>query len=126
MTLVDANIVLRWLLGDHKELSRKAEIIVEGSEEKNLVIADMILAEIVYVLRGKGYDREQTTVSLGLTARTPAFAYESPELMLDSLTLYSQTNLDFADCYLLARAQRQKISVQTFDKQLVKKLSQKS
>lgn len=121
MAFVDTNIVLRWLLGDHQELSAKAETLVEESKPGGLVVTDIIVAEIVYVLRSTGRDRQQTSEALSLIGRTLAFKYENDELAAEIINLLATTSLDFADCYLLTRAKREKMSLETFDEALRKK-----
>jgi predicted nucleic acid-binding protein len=104
MTFVDTNVLLRWLLGDHEQLSSRAQELVETAAQGSLV------------LRSTGRDRIQTTEALLLIARTPAFKYEHEELMMDIISLVADTNLDFADCYLLARAKREQTGLVTFDR----------
>jgi predicted nucleic-acid-binding protein len=115
MTLLDTNILLRWLLGDDKELSSKAEKIVQEAKSSSLLITDIIVAEVVYVLRSTGRDRQQTSEALLLIGRTEAFRYENDELLAEIIKLISTTKLDFADCYLLARSHREKLELETFD-----------
>ena len=121
MVLVDANILLRWLLGDHQQLSPKAEKIVQQSKLGNLLVTDIVVAEIVYVLRATGRDRAQVAEALLLIGRTAAFKYENQELVTEVTSLLADTNLDFAGCYLLARSRREKLGLATFDKQLGKR-----
>jgi predicted nucleic acid-binding protein len=111
MTLVDTNILLRWLLGDHKELSPKAEKIIKDAKTGTLLVTDIVVAEIVYVLRGTGRDRQQTSEALLLIGRAEAFKYENEELMMEVTRLLTEIKLDFTDCYLLARARREKLSL---------------
>ena len=120
MAFVDTNILLRWLLGDHKELSPRAERLVQSSGTGTLLITDIVVAEIVYVLRSTGHDREQTSEALLLLERTAAFRYENKDLILEIIGLLTDLRLDFADCYLLARAQRDHLGLETFDKALSK------
>jgi predicted nucleic acid-binding protein len=120
MTLVDTNILLRWLLGDHKEMSSRAEKTVQDAKPSTLLVTDIIVAEIVYVLRGTGRDRQQTSEALLLIGRTNAFKYENEELIMEVTRLLTRIKLDFADCYLLARARREKLNLETFDKALGK------
>ena len=48
MQLIDANVILRYLLNDDREMSQKAKsVISEGAYTK-----PEIIAEVVYVLRG--------------------------------------------------------------------------
>lgn len=120
MQLIDTNIILRWLLGDHKELSPKAERLVEEARPSTLLVTDIVVAEVVYVLRGTGRDRKQTSEALFLIGRTKAFKYENEGLVMEITNLIVETNLDFADCYLLARARREKLDLETFDNNLDK------
>lgn len=120
MRLIDTNIILRWLLDDHKELSQRAEKLIEASAASTLLVTDIVVAEIVYVLRSSGRDRQQTSEALYLIGRTEAFKYENEELVLNVTSLLTSTNLDFADCYLLARARREKLGLETFDSALEK------
>ena len=120
MMFVDTNVLLRWLLGDHQELSKKAEAIVGKAAPGSLSVTYIVAAEVVYVLRGTGRDRQQTAEALLLLGRTEAFVYEHSELMADIIRLFVDTRLDFADCYLLARARREKLGLETFDRLLSK------
>jgi predicted nucleic-acid-binding protein len=115
MTLVDTNILLRWLLNDHKELSLKAEKIVQQAKPSTLLVTNVIVAEIVYVLRSTGRDRQQTGEALLLIGRTEAFKYENEELIMEVIRLLTEIKLDFADCYMLARARRERLGLVTFD-----------
>jgi predicted nucleic acid-binding protein len=120
MTFIDTNILLRWLLGDHTELSPKAEKLVQLAKPATLLITDLVAAEVVYVLRSTGRDRDQTSEALLLLGRTTAFRYENDDLMMEIIKLLGETGLDFADCYLLARTRREKLNLETFDDQLRK------
>ncbi len=121
MGFVDTNILLRWLLSDHGELTKKARLLIEKAKPDSLLITMPIMAEVVYVLRSKGYDIEQTTEALSSLDRVDALKYEQEELAQGIIGLLG-TKLDFADCYLLARARRESRTLHTFDKALQKEL----
>ena len=61
MPLIDANIILRYLINDHPVMSPQArEIILAGAET-----TPEVLAEVVYVLRGVYHvDRPSIAVAL--------------------------------------------------------------
>lgn len=46
--LIDANIILRYLLGDHPQMSAEAKKIIE----KGAFTLSEVIAEVVYVLKG--------------------------------------------------------------------------
>ena len=120
MAFVDTNILLRWLLGDHKELSPKAEEIINTAKPGSLIITDIVVAEIVYVLRSTGRDRAQIAEALLLIGRTKALKYENNDLVMGIVEIMSQVSLDFADYYLLTRASRENTELATFDNKVLK------
>ena len=126
MAFVDTNIVLRWILGDDKLLTPKAEKLVDAAKPGSLIITDVVVAEVVYVLRGTGRDRMQTVEALEFLMRTPSFTYENEELTQDIMGLLGSTKLDYADCYLVARALRSGAGLATFDVAMRKKFDRLS
>ncbi len=123
MAFVDANIILRFLLNDHKELSPKAEQLISRAKEGSMLITDIIVSEIWYVLRSLEIPRIKVAESIWLLERTPAFHFENAELVGDYVRLLANTKLDFADCYLAARVMREKSGLHSFDKELTLLLS---
>jgi len=123
MTYTDTNVLLHWLLGDHPELTGRAENLIDSSSPGELYVTDVIVAEVIYVLRGTGRDRDQTAEAVGLLLRTEAFTFEHAELITVTLQLYSEHRLDFADCYLWARARHDQAELATFDARLSRKFT---
>lgn len=119
--LIDANILLRLILQDNQQLFNAAKVALM-QPEKTCIVSSIILAEVIYVLRGMGFERENTSVAIGQLLEHPSFVYDEPCLER-ALSNYTTSNLDFADCYLLARAKREKIKVLTLDKAIKKRLT---
>lgn len=122
MTFVDTNIVLRWLLEDHAELTAQANQLIAQAEEdeEQLLISDVVLSEIFYVLRFKGFEHSQVAEYLRGLLEQEAFIFEQ-ESRLDLLfNIIGETKLDFADCYLISRAVHAQQSLKTFDKAMLK------
>jgi predicted nucleic-acid-binding protein len=118
MTIVDANIILRYVLDDHEDLSSKAAQILEN----NRVTLPMAVAcEVVFVLQ-KVYQVERDKIQevlKGLVEEELVFL-EKPELLLKALDCYRETKFDFVDCLLWAYSQVDSEIVFTFDKKLDK------
>ena len=122
MTFVDTNVVLRWLLNDHPTLTPKAQRLIKTAEtqEDEFLITDVVLGEIFYILRQKGYRNSQTAQVLGDLLERSVFIFDQ-ESRLNLLTrIISETNLDFADCYLISRAVYSNEPLATFDKAMRK------
>ena len=115
MPIVDANIILRYLLGDHPDMSPKAkEIILSGAQT-----TAEVLAEVVYVLKGVyNVGRQEIADTIGaflLEISVPhkaAIAY--------ACKLYGETKLGFVDCILAGYHFSESMEILTFDKKLSK------
>jgi len=100
MIIVDANIILRYLLNDTETLSDKAADILENNE---VFVPNEVIAEVVYVLE-KVYKVENKEISDSLIE---LFDYENLqvgdiELINEALRLYAERKLDFVDTLLYA------------------------
>ena len=118
MSLVDANVVLRYLLEDHAELSpRAAEIL----EQQQVTLPIEAACEVVYVLE-KVYTVERETISQQLTELVTEglVQMEKPNVFLRALECYRLRGLDFVDCLLLGYHLEEHQPIFTFDEKLSK------
>ena len=120
MKIVDANIVLRYLLNDNPELSFKAKRILEF--EDNILLIEVV-AEIVYVLQGV-YQVPKSLISESIKSllSLERLVLSNQKIVLEALELYSENNLDFIDNVLISYHKCQKIGINTFDKKIIKLL----
>ena len=82
------------------------------------------MSEVIYVLKNV-YKVSKNEIVDSLITLSNDVRFEENDLFIKSLINYKQNNLDFVDCYLLARNQMLKENVVTFDKKLDKKLNNK-
>jgi len=120
MQIIDANIILRYVLNDHEELSPKARQIID---ENVTVVPIEVLCEVVYVL-SSFYKVERKIIGTELCSFFENTACELPhrEAVLMGLELFSERKLDFVDCILAAYKSVDKAKVYTFDIKLQKLL----
>lgn len=113
MPLIDANVILRYLLNDHEEMSAQAkQVVMNGA-----CTTTEVLAEVVYVLIGV-YRAEREEVSQWLTCFLDEVSLENKQAILYALRVYSETSLDFIDCVLIGYHRVQGQSIFSFDKKL--------
>jgi len=100
--LLDTNILVRHLTGEPPAQARRATALLAGDE---LVLSDLVLAELVYVLESY-YERPRDEVANAARAllALPSVASDH-ELLLRAVELYEAERLDFADAYLCAAAE---------------------
>lgn len=111
--LIDANVILRHLLRDVENQSEQARIIIAGGAHTTTEV----LAEVVYVLQGV-YQVPREKIKTALSALLGEILTDHVDVIIKALTLYSDENLDFVDCVLIARACILGDDVFTFDKKL--------
>ncbi len=118
MSLVDANVILRYLLDDHAELSAKAAEIVE---HHSVSMTMEVGCEVVYVLQ-KVYGIERTVIQQHLNSllNEDLVGMEKSGVFRKALEYFSQTRLDFVDTVLLAYQVIEQQKIYTFDNKLLK------
>lgn len=123
MKIIDANIVLRYLLRDNIELHKKAVVIIESNR---LFLPNEIAAEIVYVLESVyGIPKKEIKEVLTLLFTKENFEFIDKDVILFALRYYAEYNLDYADALLVSYSKIHKAEVLTFDKRLLKIIDKK-
>jgi len=115
---VDTNILIRHLTGDPPELASRARRFLSGAQD--LLLGDLIVAEVVYVLESF-YEVERSRVAELVRAIVtfPAIRTVDESLLLRSIEVYERHRLDFADAYLVASAEASGVGVvASFDRAL--------
>ena len=116
--LLDANLVLRFLLDDHPTLSARAATLFAraAAGECTLVLPSVIVAECVWVLRSF-YDETHADIARTLSSfvTRPGISADDSALVVDALERMGRTRLDYVDCYLAARGARTGEAVASFD-----------
>jgi predicted nucleic-acid-binding protein len=113
---VDSNIVIRHLTGDPPDQARRATAFLRSEQE--LVLVDLVVAEVVYVLESVyEVERERVAELLRAAIGFPAIVVADEVLLLRTLELYEQHRIHFADSYLAACAELSGIGkVASFDR----------
>lgn len=119
-TILDTNIILRYLLNDNEELSGKAREIIR----KQRCIAYLeIISEVVFVLQSKEvYNIPRKEIAEQLVNLSYEITIDKNNVLKSALEAYSdKPKLDFVDCLLYGYS-KHGYTVATLDKKLNKKL----
>ncbi len=118
--LIDTNVVLRYLLGDHPELSPKAEAFMSDvfSGAKKAEILDVVIVECIYVME-KYYNIPKSEIVEKLSGILSFSGIVNPDRseILQALLKYENSNIDIVDCILAARSSPEKVVI-SFDKDM--------
>ena len=117
MRLIDTNVILRYCLEDNREMLAEAEKIID---EGAFTIPE-VLAEVVYVLiKVYGIERSEVCDTLNNLLEDVDVADKSS--MLEAISVFRNTSLDFVDCIIIGRNHILGEEVFSFDKKLNKHL----
>jgi len=120
--LIDTNVVLRYLLGDHAEFSSRAEAFMADLSEgtKKAEILDVVIVECVYVME-KYYEIPKSEIVEKLSGILNFSGIVNPDRseILEAMLKYENSNIDIVDCILAARSSPEKVVI-SFDKDIEK------
>ena len=116
MQKIDANVLLRYVLNDHAELSPRAREIID---QRIVEVPVEVLCEVIFVLSGH-YKIDRQSISTGLKRffEQTQCTLSHREAVLCGLEYFGQNSLDFVDCVLAGYAEIEKDEIFTFDDKL--------
>lgn len=118
---VDTDILIRYLTGDDAKKQAAAAALFDQVSNGELVLMapDTVISDAVFVLSSsKLYNLPRTQVRDLLVAllRNPNFKVQNHSLLVKSLVLYADCNVDFGDVVLIVSMQHSKSTIQySFD-----------
>ena len=117
--LLDANVLVRFLVQDDPRQSAAATALLEKAERREVVLMleAMVVAEVVYVLLGR-YGRSRGEVASVLLSIIQNVGVETLErdVVTDALQRFAAVKVDFSDAWLAARAAQLGHAVASFDR----------
>lgn len=117
-TLIDTNVILRYLIDDDEEQSLIAEHIIDGAAWTT----PEVLAETSWVLSSV-YHLSRERVAGALIEISHRVFLEPQDVTMKAILEYDSTNLDFVDCMIVAYDKLNISNVFTFDKALNRRLT---
>jgi predicted nucleic-acid-binding protein len=120
--LIDTNIILRYLLDDHKHFSSKAKIFLQNVSQgaKKAELPSIVAVECVYVME-KFYEIPKNEIVDKLSRILNLKDVVNPEKaeILEALVKYKDSSADIVDCILAAQSSPTRVVI-SFDKDFEK------
>jgi len=120
--LIDTNVILRYLLADHKIFSPKAKVFLQDVAKglKNAELSSVVVVECVYVME-KFYEIPKNEVAdkLSRILTIKEVINSDKSEILNALLKYKNSGADIVDCMLTAKSSPQRVIV-SFDKDFKK------
>jgi len=120
-SVVDTNVVLRYLLRDDERLHQRAREFfgrVQDAEE-GAYFPDSVIAECIYVLDKRYHvERDEIATRLLHVVSFRGVDPENRELLQAALRIYQSRNIDFVDAVAVVMARGKGWKLMTFDRPL--------
>ncbi len=113
---IDTNVLIRHLTGDPPEMAARATPFLMAADQ--LLLADLIVAEMVYVLESfYEVPAEQVAQLVRSVIAFEPISVVHPALLLRALEVYEVDGLDFTDAYLVSGAEASDVNgIVSFDR----------
>ena len=121
--LLDANVIVRLFMRDHEAHYKISEAFFLALEagEKKAILLDLIIAEVVYILKSYYKQDKQSIASrLKLLLQYENIEVSNRAVIIEALEAYTKKNIDFADAILCAKKNLEGYEVMSFDKDIKK------
>jgi predicted nucleic-acid-binding protein len=113
MRLIDANILLRYLLNDNMQ----QKVLADEAIQYGSCTTIEVIAEVVHVLL-RVYKVSRSEISMAIHHILLDVKVENLKSLRYALGLFNQTSLDFVDCLLVAYHKVLGVDILSFDKKL--------
>lgn len=117
MVILDANMILRYLLNDNEEMAQNAERYIQ---RKDVYVTLEVAAEVVYVLHSVYHMERSKIADTLLEDFLPLVQCMEMSVLRLALETYGKKALDFVDCVLYAYHEVHGAEIATYDKKLRK------
>jgi predicted nucleic-acid-binding protein len=123
ITLIDTNVILRYLLKDNIDFYDTVVIFFENLKigTEKAIILESVLTECVYVLiKFYKIPKDETIRQLYELLCYKGIVNKDKKELKDALIFFSEKNIAIVDCILWAKAKNNNMELLTFDKILQK------
>ncbi|WP_197456846.1 PIN domain-containing protein [Cephaloticoccus primus] len=112
---LDTNVAVRYLTADDPEQTAQAIQLIGESPPGSLYLDHLVIIEVIWVLRGRyKIPRQEVATAIQSLMEKPSVRISAHSR--NAMERYSQTNLDFVDCWLAARACETGQFIASFDR----------
>jgi predicted nucleic-acid-binding protein len=116
--IIDTNVIIRFLVGDHKERLELATTLFEAvaRREQEIIILDTVLMETLFVMvKFYGLDKEEVVSDLKAIIALDGVINSDKMILFEALSLHVNKNIDFVDALICAKCALQGHEKISFD-----------
>jgi len=124
VSLIDTNVIIRFLAADIKELHLESVNIFNKiyNNELQVEILSEVLMEVLFVMKGSYKEsKEETVESLKKILSLRGVVNSDKYILIETLDMFCNKNIDFVDALICTKAKLDGYGKISFDKDVMKK-----
>ncbi len=121
LNLIDANIFLRYLTWDVPSMAERCKGLFKRLEfgQEDARVLDITIAEVVWTLQKFfGLEKKRISEILKPIINFKGLKTENKEALINALTVYANSDVDFPDAYISEISKRVKTKVYSYDRDI--------
>jgi predicted nucleic-acid-binding protein len=123
VALIDTNIIVRFLIGDHEEHLIESTKIIESIESRRVEveILDTVIMEVLFVMiKFYKLPKNEVVNDLKSLLSMEGIVNTNKVILVEALSLYVDRNIDFVDALICAKNKIQGYEYISFDSDIKK------
>jgi len=124
VSLIDTNVIIRFLAADIKELHLKSVNIINQiyHDELQVEILGEVIMEVLFVMSGSYKEsKEETSDNLKTLLSLKGVVNEDKYVLIETLNMMCSKNIDFVDALICTKSKLQNYGKISFDKDVMTK-----
>lgn len=124
VSLIDTNVIIRFLAADVEKLHRKSTEIINQiyHDELQVEILGEVIMEVLFVMKGVYKEsKEETSEYLKTILSLKGVVNEDKYILIEALNMMCHKNIDFVDALICTKSKMQGYGKISFDKDVMKK-----
>ena len=124
VSLIDTNVIIRFLAADVEKLHRKSTKIINQiyHDELQVEILGEVIMEVLFVMKGVYKEsKEETSEHLKTLLSFKGVVNEDKYILIEALNMMCHKNIDFVDALICTKNKMQGYGKISFDKDVMKK-----
>jgi len=124
VSLIDTNVIIRFLVGDHAEHLVRSKIIFQQIQDNTLqveIISEVLMEVLFVVTKRYKVPREIVIEKLKSILLFDGVVNHDKMILINTLDMVQDKNIDYVDALICTKSKMQNYGKISFDKDVMKK-----
>ncbi len=124
VALIDANVIIRFLVGDHEEHLKKSRKIFVQIQDNTLqveILSEVLLEVLFVVVKQYKVPKDITVEKLKSILLLEGVVNTDKMMLIETLNMFLDKNIDYVDALICTKSKIQGYGKISFDKDVMKK-----